>query len=104
MYACTCTHTHTHLHKHIHTNTHSYECCRSTPFLEAVYRANSHVLLADEHCFRLQGVEGGKLTMQLMEPDRSEVPPGMGLWVYVCGCMFVGGCGWGCVLKCEEVF
>lgn len=60
-----------------------YECSRSTPFLEAVYRANSHVLLADEHCFRLQGAEGGRLTIQLMEPDRSEVPPGT-LYVFRC--------------------
>ena len=43
---------------------------------DATYYANAHVLLHDDNCFRFAAVPDSKATIQLMEPDKSEVPPG----------------------------
>lgn len=51
------------------------------PFSDALYYQNAHVFLPDEHLFRLEAKvrpEGGcKVTAQLFEPDRSDVPAGV---------------------------
>lgn len=42
-----------------------------------MYNANAHVLLHEDTCFRFESrAEDGAFTMQLLEPDRSEVAPG----------------------------
>lgn len=51
-----------------------YECSRSVPFADAVYHANTHVVLHEDHCFRLQSQPDGQLNVQLLDPDRTEVP------------------------------
>ena len=46
-------------------------------FSDAVYNANAHVLLHDDACFRLESREpNGALTVQLLDPDRTEVAAG----------------------------
>lgn len=49
--------------------------CRE-PLSDATYAANSHVLLHDDSCFRFAAVSDSKATIQLIEPDKTEVPPG----------------------------
>ena len=51
-----------------------YECSRSVPFADAVYHANTHVVLHEDHCFRLQSQLDGLLKVQLLDPDKTEVP------------------------------
>lgn len=51
-----------------------YECSRSVPFDDAVYHANTHVVLHEDHCFRLQSLPDGVLKVQLLDPDKTEVP------------------------------
>lgn len=51
-----------------------YECSRSVPFADAVYHANTHVVLHEDHCFRLQSLSDGLLKVQLLDPDKTEVP------------------------------
>ena len=51
-----------------------YECSRSVPFADAVYHANTHVVLHEDHCFRLQSQPDGLLKVQLLDPDKTEVP------------------------------
>ena len=42
-----------------------------------MYNANAHVLLHEDTCFRFESQLGdGAFTVQLLEPDRSEVAPG----------------------------
>ncbi len=42
-----------------------------------MYNANAHVLLHEDTCFRFESrAEDGAFTVQLLEPDRSEVAPG----------------------------
>ena len=55
-----------------------YECARAPgAFADAVYAANAHVLLHDDPCFRLESRDAdGALTLQLLDPDRTEVAPG----------------------------
>lgn len=43
---------------------------------DATYGSNVHVLLHDDNCFRFAAVADSKATIQLMEPDKTEVPPG----------------------------
>ena len=50
-----------------------YECSRSVPFADAVYHANTHVVLHEDHCFRLQSQPDGQLNVQLLDPDKTEV-------------------------------
>lgn len=54
-----------------------YECSRSTPFNDAVYHANVHVVLHEDHCFRLQSQPDGMLSIQMLDPDKTEVPASM---------------------------
>lgn len=51
-----------------------YECSRSIPFNDAVYHANVHVVLHEDHCFRLQSQPDGMLSIQMLDPDKTEVP------------------------------
>jgi len=59
-----------------------YEAARDPGhFADAVYNANAHVLLHDDNCFRLEARGGpgggdGSLTVQLLDPDRTEVTAG----------------------------
>lgn len=55
-----------------------YETARyAVHFSDAVYNANAHVLLHDDNCFRFESREAdGTLTIQLLDPDRTEVAPG----------------------------
>ncbi len=42
-----------------------------------MYNANAHVLLHEDTCFRFESQpQDGAFTVQLLEPDRSEVAPG----------------------------
>ena len=46
-------------------------------FSDPVYNANAHVLLHEDTCFRFESQpQDGAFTVQLLEPDRSEVAPG----------------------------
>eukprot|EP00884_Botryococcus_braunii_P021578 jgi/Botrbrau1/8103/Bobra.0230s0026.1 len=56
---------------------HEYEAARSTPLIDPVYAVNVRVLLSDENIFRFESRPDGCLAVQLMEPDRSEVVPGV---------------------------
>ena len=58
-----------------------YECSRSVPFADAVYHANSHVVLHEDHCFRLHADPNGQLIVQLLDPDKTEVPASMCCWL-----------------------
>ena len=51
-----------------------YECSRSITFNDAVYHANVHVVLHEDHCFRLQSHPDGLLSIQMLDPDKTEVP------------------------------
>ena len=55
-----------------------YESARSPEhFSDPVYNANAHVLLHEDACFRFEAQpQDGGFTVQLLEPDRSEVAPG----------------------------
>ena len=55
-----------------------YESARSPEhFSDPVYNANAHVLLHEDTCFRFESrEEDGAFTVQLLDPDRSEVAPG----------------------------
>ena len=46
---------------------------------DATYNANAHVLLHDDNCFRFAAGADSTATIQLMEPDKTEVPPGAAL-------------------------
>ncbi len=60
-----------------------YEARRAPAhFADAVYNANAHVLLHEDNCFRFEargskpdGADGA-LTVQLLDPDRTEVTAG----------------------------
>ncbi|CAL8471863.1 g11405 [Coccomyxa elongata] len=56
-----------------------YESTRDPAhFSDAVYNANAHVLLHDDSCFRFESREAdGTLTIQLLDPDRTEVTAGV---------------------------
>ena len=43
---------------------------------DATYFANAHVLLHDDACFRFAALPANRITLQLMDPDKSEVPAG----------------------------
>jgi len=52
-----------------------YEHSRgSGPPCDATYFANAHVLLHDDTCFRFAALPDGKVTLQMMDPDKTEVP------------------------------
>lgn len=56
-------------------NLYRYENARGTiPPCDATYFANAHVLLHDDSCFRMAAFPDGAMTMQMMGPDKSEVP------------------------------
>ncbi|KAK9837425.1 hypothetical protein WJX81_001540 [Elliptochloris bilobata] len=61
-----------------------YEAARDPAhFADAIYNANAHVLLHDDNCFRFEArgsrADGGDgaLTVQLLDPDRTEVTAGV---------------------------
>ncbi|KAK9814633.1 hypothetical protein WJX72_009077 [[Myrmecia] bisecta] len=54
-----------------------YERARSVSVADAVYNANAHVLLHDDNCYRLESLANGALTVQLLDSDKTEVPPGV---------------------------
>ncbi len=66
-----------------------YESTRAPGhFSDAVYNANAHVLLHDDSCFRFESRgDDGTLTIQMLDPDRTEVAPGeentviQGIWL-----------------------
>ena len=67
-----------------------YECSRSVPFADAVYHANTHVVLHEDHCFRLQSQSDGLLRVQLLDPDKTEVPASeFMLFLLLCICLLV---------------
>jgi hypothetical protein len=43
---------------------------------DPVYHANAHVILHEEPCYRVQHTHDRKVTVQLMDPDKMDVPPG----------------------------
>jgi hypothetical protein len=55
-----------------------YESTRDPAhFSDAVYNANAHVLLHDDPCYRFESCDAdGTLTIQMLDPDRTEVAPG----------------------------
>ena len=66
-----------------------YECSRSVPFADAVYHANTHVVLHEDHCFRLQSQPDGLLKVQLLDPDKTEVPASKFTLLHHCTCLMV---------------
>ncbi|KAL4448880.1 hypothetical protein ABPG77_007597 [Micractinium sp. CCAP 211/92] len=54
-----------------------YEDARGTPVADAVYHANTHVLLQGDACFRFERTRDGRLTVQLMDADKMDAPPGI---------------------------
>ena len=74
---------------------------------DAVYHANAHVLLQGDACFRFERLLDRSLTVQLMDADKMDAPPGgwagrrLAGWVagWVGGFAREGGCwGWaGCL-------
>lgn len=44
---------------------------------DATYFTNAHVLLHEDSCFRFAAETESKATIQLMEPDKTEVQPGV---------------------------
>ncbi|KAK9905961.1 hypothetical protein WJX75_009654 [Coccomyxa subellipsoidea] len=56
-----------------------YESTRDPAhFSDAVYNANAHVLLHDDPCYRFESCDAdGTLTIQMLDPDRTEVAPGV---------------------------
>lgn len=61
-----------------------YESTRDPAhFSDAVYNANAHVLLHDDPCYRFESCDAdGTLTIQMLDPDRTEVAPGGTLFKY----------------------
>jgi paired amphipathic helix protein Sin3a len=53
-----------------------YEAARGVPVVDAVYHANAHVLLQGDTCFRWERLPDGKLSVQLMDADKMDAPPG----------------------------
>lgn len=53
-----------------------YERSRGGPVMDAVYYQNAHIILHDDSVFRFESRPDGTFTMQYLEADRSEVPPG----------------------------
>ena len=49
--------------------------CR-LPISDATYYANAHVLLHDDHTFRFAYKRNDTATIQMMDPDKTEVSPG----------------------------
>ena len=48
---------------------------------DAVYHANAHVLLQGDACFRFEELPArGGLTLQLMDADKMDAPPGAFEW------------------------
>ena len=66
-----------------------YECSRSVLFADAVYHANTHVVLHEDHCFRLQSQPDGLLKVQLLDPDKTEVPASKFMLLHHCTCLLV---------------
>ena len=58
--------------------------CRGSPYSDAIYIANAHVLLHDDTCYRLESLAGGDVSVQLLDPNKTEVSP----------CKDTSGCGW----------
>ncbi|PRW32936.1 SIN3 component of histone deacetylase complex isoform C [Chlorella sorokiniana] len=54
-----------------------YEAARGVPVVDAVYHANAHVLLQGDTCFRWERLPDGKLSVQLMDADKMDAPPGI---------------------------
>lgn len=54
---------------------------RGEPPKDATYFANAHVLLHDDTCFRFASLPLDRVTFQMMDPDKSEVPAGAPLRV-----------------------
>lgn len=66
-----------------------YECSRSVPFNDAVYHANVHVVLHEDHCFRLQSQPDGLLSVQMLDPDKTEVPASEPFPTASCCCLML---------------
>ena len=49
--------------------------CRGNPYSDAIYIANAHVLLHDDTCYRLESLAGGDVSVQLLDPNKTEVSP-----------------------------
>lgn len=49
--------------------------CRGSPYSDAIYIANAHVLLHDDTCYRLESLAGGDVSVQLLDPNKTEVSP-----------------------------
>ena len=45
--------------------------------MDAVYFQNAHIILHDDAAFRFESTPDGLFTVQLLDTDRSEVPPGV---------------------------
>ena len=45
--------------------------------MDAVYFQNAHIILHDDAAFRFESTPDGLFTVQLLDTDRSEVPPGI---------------------------
>ena len=45
--------------------------------MDAVYFQNAHIVLHDDAAFRFESTPDGLFTVQLLDTDRSEVPPGV---------------------------
>lgn len=43
---------------------------------DAVYHANAHVLLQGDACFRFEHLPDRRLTVQLLDADKMDAPPG----------------------------
>jgi paired amphipathic helix protein Sin3a len=53
-----------------------YEDARTAPVHDAVYHANAHVLLQGDACFRFEHLASRSLTVQLLDADKMDAPPG----------------------------
>lgn len=62
-----------------------YEQSRAGPPEDGTYFANAHVLMHDDTCFRFANLPGDKATIQMMDPDKSEVPAGDACSAYLLG-------------------
>lgn len=54
-----------------------YEKSRGAPVVDGVYFQNAHVILQDDAVFRFEACPDGCFTIQLLDSDRAELPPGM---------------------------
>ena len=59
--------------------------CR-LPIADATYYANAHVLLHDDTCFRFAYKRNDTATIQMMDPDKTEVSPGALAFALPCRC------------------